>query len=68
MGFARTFSVNGTLNYLLCHQKKAIKNIIKKGLLLIVPVYLLWFMYIQFMPNYYNRPNNTRWQFIKESL
>ena len=48
--------------------KKPVRRIIKKGLLLIVPVYLLWFMYIQFMPNYYNRPTNTRWQFIKESL
>ncbi len=28
----------------------------------------MWFAYIQFMPNYYNRPTNTRWQYIKESL
>lgn len=47
---------------------KTVKKIIKRGLLLIVPIYLLWFSYIQFMPSYYNRPTNTRWQFIKESL
>jgi len=49
-------------------QKKAVKNIIKKALLLVLPIYLLWFLYIEFMPMYYNSANNTRWYFIKKSL
>jgi hypothetical protein len=40
----------------------------KKSAFVIIPVYFLWFAYIEFMPMYYNRPNNTRWYFIKESL
>ncbi len=49
-------------------QKKAVINIIKKALLLIIPIYLLWFLYIEYMPMYYNDANNTRWHFIKKSL
>ncbi len=43
-------------------------KILKKGVLFVAPLYLLWFLYIESMPLYYNRPTNTRWYFIKESL
>lgn len=33
-----------------------------------MPLYLLWVLYIETMPMYYNRPTNTRWYFLKESL
>ncbi|MCF6366733.1 MAG: hypothetical protein L3J35_11080 [Bacteroidales bacterium] len=48
--------------------KKPVLKILKKCVVLIIPVYLLWFLYIELMPEYYNRPTNTRWHFIKESL
>ncbi len=50
------------------NRKSAIKTLLKKVLLLIVPVYAVWVLYIEYMPMYYNRPTNTRWFFIKESL
>ncbi|NPA45238.1 MAG: hypothetical protein GXO49_06880, partial [Chlorobi bacterium] len=49
-------------------QKKTIIKLLKKAILLILPVYLLWFLYIEYMPMYYNSANNTRWYFIKKSL
>ncbi len=49
-------------------QKQATIKLLKKAILLILPVYLLWFLYVEYMPMYYNSPNNTRWYFIKESL
>lgn len=49
-------------------QKKTIIKLLKKATILIIPVYLLWFLYIEYMPMYYNSPNNTRWFFIKKSL
>jgi hypothetical protein len=45
-----------------------IKKLIYRGLLLIIPVYILWFLYIQYMPMYYSRPNGIHWYFIKNSL
>jgi len=48
--------------------KEAILKIFKKAGLLIIPIYLLWFLYIEMMPMYYNRPTNTRWYFIKQYL
>ncbi len=50
------------------NKKQDIKHLIKKGLLLIIPLYFLWFAYIEIFPMYYNRPTNTRWYFLKESL
>lgn len=49
-------------------QKKTIVKIINKTAILILPVYLLWFLYVEYMPMYYNSANNTRWYFIKKSL
>ena len=49
-------------------KKQDKKHLIKKGLLLIIPLYFLWFAYIEFFPMYYNRLTNTRWYFLKESL
>ena len=43
-------------------------KLLKKIIVIIIPIYGLWFLYIQFMPMYYNRPTNTRWHFIKESI
>jgi hypothetical protein len=48
--------------------KKVIIKLFKKAIFLILPTYLLWFLYIQYMPMYYNSANNTRWYFIKKSL
>ena len=45
-----------------------IKRFIKKGIIYLLPLYVLWVLYIEFMPKYYNRPTNTRWYFLKESL
>ena len=45
-----------------------IKHIFKKGIIYLLPLYVLWFLYIEFMPMYYNRPTNTRWYFLKETL
>jgi len=45
-----------------------IKHIFKKGIIYLLPLYFLWFAYIEFFPMYYNRPTNTRWYFLKESL
>ncbi len=49
-------------------QKALILKLLKKSIILIVPIYLLWFSYIEFMPDYYNKATNTRWSFIKKSL
>lgn len=48
--------------------KKIVIKLLKKAILLILPVYLLWFLYVEYMPMYYNSPNNTRWYFIKKYL
>ncbi|NPA67764.1 MAG: hypothetical protein GXO50_04055 [Chlorobi bacterium] len=45
-----------------------IKLLFKKIAAFIIPLYLLWFFYIEYFPLYYNRPTNTRWYFLKESL
>lgn len=45
-----------------------VKRLLKKTLLYIFPLYFLWVIYIETMPNFYNLPNNTRWQFIKNCL
>ncbi|MCD6556716.1 MAG: hypothetical protein J7K64_05920 [Bacteroidales bacterium] len=45
-----------------------IKHIFKKGIIYLLPLYVLWILYIEFMPMYYNRPTNTRWYFLKETL
>ncbi|MCF6184551.1 MAG: DUF1574 domain-containing protein [Bacteroidales bacterium] len=49
-------------------KKEEIKRIFKKGIFLLLPIYAVWVLYIEFMPMYYNRPTNTRWYFLKESL
>ncbi|NOZ36068.1 MAG: hypothetical protein GXO80_12320 [Chlorobi bacterium] len=49
-------------------KNKDLKKLFKKGILIILPLYVLWVLYIEFMPMYYNRPTNTRWYFLKESL
>ncbi len=46
----------------------ALKKIAFKALLLVIPLYVLWFLYIRYMPIYYNRPNELHWFFIKKSL
>lgn len=45
-----------------------VKRFFIKLILLIFPVYIIWVIYIETMPMFYNTPNNTRWLFIKESL
>jgi hypothetical protein len=45
-----------------------VKKIVFKGLVLIIPLYILWFFYIERFPMYYNSPNNTRWYFISKTL
>jgi hypothetical protein len=48
--------------------KPAFLQILKKGIMYLLPLYLLWILYIETMPMYYNRPTNNRWYFLKESL
>lgn len=50
------------------NRKIAIKTLLKKIIFFIIPLYAVWVLYIEYMPMYYNRPTNTRWFFIKESL
>lgn len=49
-------------------KRKPFIKFLKKTLLIIIPVYIVWFVYIELMPMYYNRPTNTRWHFIKQVL
>ncbi len=49
-------------------QKISAIKLLKKAIILIIPIYLLWFSYIEFMPDYYNKATNTRWNFINKSL
>lgn len=49
-------------------KKTELFKILKKGIFFVLPLYLLWVLYIETMPIYYNRPTNTRWYFLKESL
>ena len=49
-------------------KKDTVKKLIKRILLVIMPIYILWFLYTEYMPMYYNRPTNTRWMFIKKNL
>ncbi len=53
---------------ILMKKYSEIKRVIKKGLIYLIPLYLLWTLYIETMPMYYNRPTNTRWYFLKKSL
>jgi len=48
--------------------KKPVFKTIKKIFLILIPVYAVWFLYIEYMPLYFNQSNNTRWYFIKEIL
>lgn len=49
-------------------KKNSFKKLILRIIYIIIPLYILWFLYIEFMPMYYNRPTNTRWYFIKKVL
>ncbi len=40
----------------------------KKILTLIIPLYIIWLLYIEYLPDYYNEANNTRWQFMHENF
>lgn len=49
-------------------KKRPVIKLLKKILLILIPGYIIWFVYIEFMPMYYNKPTNTRWYFIKQAL
>lgn len=54
-------------------QKKNLRKIhylkfFKKALFLLLPLYVLWYLYIEFFPMYYNQPTNTRWYFMIKQL
>lgn len=49
-------------------KKRPFIKLLKKIILIFIPLYILWFVYIEFMPMYYNKPTNTRWYFIKQAL
>jgi len=49
-------------------QKRHLKKIISRILLAVLPVYLLWWLYIEFFPLHYGSPTATRWHFISRSL
>jgi hypothetical protein len=52
----------------MSNNKGTIKKLVFKALLLFIPLYTLWFLYIQYMPLYYSRPNGVHWYFIRNSL
>ena len=48
--------------------KNELKKIIFRAGILLIPVYLLWWIYIEYFPLNYNSDTPTRWYFLKKSL
>ncbi len=40
----------------------------RKAALLLLPVYAVWFLFVEFMPDFYNEPNNMRWSVLARSF
>ncbi|MEA2042999.1 MAG: hypothetical protein U9N85_10670 [Bacteroidota bacterium] len=49
-------------------QRKVLIKIITRALLLILPVYAMWWAYTEYFPLNYNSPTPMRWHFIKTTL
>lgn len=49
-------------------QIRHLKKLASRALIVLLPVYFVWWIYIEFFPLYYSSPTAVRWHFIAENL
>jgi hypothetical protein len=53
---------------MLSSKHRHLRRLIGRILVVILPVYSLWWLYIEYFPLYYSSPTATRWYFFGETL